>query len=68
MCTVGQKTNKQQKNNNNKKKKNTPTYFNTNYRIEMKVVPTIMDYCENQFDALKFFLGVRLQGLVGSWY
>ena len=26
----------------------------------MKLVPVIMDYCLLQFDALKFFLGVRL--------
>ena len=35
--TVGQKK--------KKKKKNTSTYFNTNYRREMKLVPIIMDYC-----------------------
>ena len=28
-----------------KKKRNTPIYFNTNYRAEMKLVPIIMDYC-----------------------
>ena len=28
----------------------------------MKLVPTITDYCLLQFDALKFFLGVRLHG------
>ena len=44
------------------KKRNTPIYFNTNYRREMKLVPIIMDYCLLQFDALKFFLGVRLHG------
>ena len=49
-CTIG------------KKKRNTPIYFNTNYRIDMKLVPIIMDYCLLQFDALKFFLGVRLHG------
>ena len=43
-CTVGQK----------KKKRNTPIYFNTNYRKDMKLVP--------QFDGLFFFLGVRLHG------
>ena len=42
-----------------KKKRNTPIYFNTNYCTEMKLVPIIMDYCLLQFDALKFFLGVR---------
>ena len=41
-----------------KKERNTPIYFNTNYRTEMKLVPVIMDYCLLQFDALKFFLGV----------
>ena len=46
-------------NNNNKK---TPIYFNTNYCTEMKLVLIIMDYCLLQFDALKFFLGVRLHG------
>ena len=45
-----------------KKKLNTPIYFNTNHRTEMKLVPIIMDYCLLQFDALKFFLGVRLHG------
>ena len=45
-----------------RKKRNTPIYFNTNYRTEMKLVPVIMDYCLLQFDALKFFLGVRLHG------
>ena len=28
-----------------KKKRNTPIFFNTNYRTEMKLVPIIMDYC-----------------------
>ena len=42
------------------KKRNTPIYFNRNYRTEMKLAPTIMDYCLPQVDALKFFLGVRL--------
>ena len=45
-----------------KKKRNIPIYFNKNYRTEMKLVPLIMDYCQVQFDALKFFLGVRLYG------
>ena len=44
------------------KRRNTPIYFNTNYRTEMKLVPMIMDYYLLQFDALKFFLGVRLHG------
>ena len=43
-----------------KKKRNTPIYFSTNYRTEMKLVPIIMDHCLLQFDALKFSLGVRL--------
>ena len=37
-------------------------YPYTNYRAEMKLVPIIIDYCLLQFDALKFFLGVRLHG------
>ena len=41
-----------------KKKRNTPNYFNTNYRTEMKLVPIIMDNSLFQFDALKFFLRV----------
>ena len=52
MCTVG-------KTKQNKKK---PIYFNAYYRTEMKLVPTIMDYCLLQYDALKFFLRVRLHG------
>ena len=47
-----------------KKKRNILIYFNTNYRIEVKLVPFIMNYCLLQFDALKIFLGVRLH--VGS--
>ena len=43
-------------------KRNIPIYFNSNYRTEMKLVPIIMEYCLLQFDALKFYLGVRLQG------
>ena len=43
-----------------KKKRNVPIYFNASYRTEMKLVPIIMDYCLPHFDALKFFLGVRL--------
>ena len=45
-----------------KKKRNTPIYFNTNYHTEMKLVPIIMDYCLLYFDAVKFFLSVRLNG------
>ena len=44
------------------KKRNTSIYFNINYRIEMKLVPIIMDYCLFQFDVLNFFLEVRLHG------
>ena len=44
------------------KSKNTPVYFNTNYRTEMKLVPIIMDYCPLHLDALKCFLGMRLHG------
>ena len=47
-----------------KKTRNTPTYFNTNYGIEMKLVHFIMDYCLLHFDALKFFLLVCV--LIGS--
>ena len=47
-CTVGPK------------KRNTPIYFNTKYRTEIKLVPIITDYGLLQFAALKFFLGVRL--------
>ena len=45
-----------------KQKRNTPIYFNTSYCTEMKLVPIIMDYSLLEFDALKFFLGVRLHG------
>ena len=45
-----------------KKKRNSPIYFNANYRREMKLVPIIIDYCIPLFDALKFFLLVRLHG------
>ena len=43
-------------------KRNTPIYFNTNYCNGMKLVPIIIYYCVLQFDALKFFLEVRLHG------
>ena len=46
-----------------KKKRNTPIYFNTNYRREMKLVPIIMDLCLLQFDAFKFFFGLGLRWL-----
>ena len=45
-----------------KEKRNTPIYFNTNFHTETKLVPIIIDYCLLNFDALKFFLGVRLHG------
>ena len=45
-----------------KKKRNTPLYFNTNYRTEMKLVLINIYYCLCQFDALKFVLQVRLHG------
>ena len=44
------------------KEKINPTYFNTNYRREMKLVPIIMNNCLLKFDALKFFLCVHLHG------
>ena len=50
LCTVGQK-----------RKKKT-IYFNKNYRTEMKLVRIIKHYCLLQFDALNFFLGMRLYG------
>ena len=50
VCTFGQK------------KWDTLIYFKTNYRTKMKI-PIIMDYCLLQFDALNFFLGVRLYGV-----
>ena len=40
-------------------KKKKIAYFNTNYRKEMKLIPVIMDYCQLQFDTLKFLLRVR---------
>ena len=55
-CTVRQKKKER------KRRQNTSIYTNINYRREMKLVPIIMYYCLLQFDALKFFLGVRLHG------
>ena len=49
-----------------KKKMNTPIYSNTNYRREMKRVPIIIDHCLLEFDALKYFLEVRLHGGVST--
>ena len=51
LCTVGQNI-----------KRNAPTYFYTNYRTEIKLVPVIIDYCLLQFVAIKFFSGIRLHG------
>ena len=42
--------------------KKTPIYFNTNYRIKIKQVSIIMDYCLLQFDDLNFFFGLCLHG------
>ena len=50
-CTVGQE----------KQKKN-PINFNANYRREIKFISINMDYCLLQFDAMNFFLEVRLHG------
>ena len=46
-----------------KNKRKTPINSNANYRKEMKLVPINMNYCQLQFDALKFFLGLRLNKL-----
>ena len=51
ICTVGQKKKKKKR-----KKKEIPLF------ISMKLIPIIMDYCLLEFDALNFFLGVRLHG------
>ena len=50
-CTAGKKN----------QTKNTPIYFNTSYRTEMKLVPHIMDYCLLQFDA--FLRGLSTLGV-----
>ena len=44
------------------KKENTHINCITNCRKEMKHISINMDYCLFQFDALKFFLLVRLHG------
>ena len=44
-------------------KQNIPINSNANYRKEMKFVLIDMDYCLLEFDALNFFLGVRLHGV-----
>ena len=44
------------------KKRNTPIYSNPNCCWEIKPVPIIMDYCQLQFEALKFSLGVSVHG------
>ena len=54
LCTIGQKI--------KKNKKEHPTNSNANYRREMKLLPNNIDYCLLQFDALKFFLRVHLDG------
>ena len=46
-----------------KKKRNSPIYFNTNYRTEIKLVQIIIDYCLFQFDVLKFFLKLLFKKL-----
>ena len=51
-----------QSNNSNNKKRNTAINSNVNYRREMMLVQINTDYCLLQFDALKFFLEVRLHG------
>ena len=49
------------------KNKNTPINFNTNYRREMKIIPTDMN-CLLQFNALKVFLEVHLyEGLLPNF-
>ena len=53
---------KKKKEKNKKRKRNTPIYFKKNYRTGMKLLPLLIDYCLLQFDALRFFLGVRLHG------
>ena len=45
-----------------KKKGNTFISFDTNYHVEMKLVPIIMDYCLLQFVVLKFLLVLCLHG------
>ena len=41
-------------------KKITPINLYTNYRRETQFIPINMHYCLVQFDALKFFIGIRL--------
>ena len=43
-------------------RRNIPSNLNTNYRMEMKLVPINMDYCLLHFHALKFYIGVPLHG------
>ena len=45
-----------------KEKQNTLTYSNAKYCRNIKLVAIIINYCLLQFDAFKFFLGVRLHG------
>ena len=56
------KQNKTKQQQQQKKNETPPIYLNTNYRIEIKLVLIVMDYCPLQFDALKCFLGLRLHG------
>ena len=44
------------------KKRKTLIHFNTNESSEMKLIPINVDYCLLQFEALNFFLEVRLHG------
>ena len=48
-----------------KKKRNTPFNSKANYYTEIKLIPINVDYCLLWFNALNFFLRVRLHGLVG---
>ena len=50
--TVGQK----------KRKTKHPYLFQYKLSYRNEAAPIIMDYCKRHFDALKFFLGVRLHG------
>ena len=49
------------------KKTNTPFNFNTYYRREMKFIPINIDYCQLQFDAIQFFLGISPRGESGPF-
>ena len=58
--SVKKKTNKTI--NEETKKKNTPTNSNSNYRREMRLILINIYFCLPQFNALKIFLGFRLNG------